>query len=115
MIIPSTTVSALRTNEASPPVDAWGDAVEADTVVASAMPAWVEQATARRMDPASGRMVTIEGWKVLLRPISGLGYTPAETDRLKDERTGEVYQVETVYKTTGFMNKNVRMFCTQVR
>lgn len=115
MIIPSTTLSALRTNEASPPVDTWGDALDSDTVVASAMPAWLEQATARRLDPASGRMVTIEGWTVLLRPISALGYTPAATDRLKDERTGEVYQVETVYKTTGFMNKNVKLFCTQVR
>lgn len=115
MIIPSTTLTALRTDESSPPEDGWGDAIESDTVIISGMPAWLEQATARRMDPASGRMVTIEGWRVLLRPITGLGYTPAETDRLKDERTGEVYQVETVYKTTGFMNKNVKLFCTQVR
>lgn len=110
MIIPSTTVTVLR--DTGPLSDGWDDLPETDTVAAVGLPAWIEHTERRTIDPASGRAVVINGFKVLLRPRV---FAFRESDRIKDERTGQVYQVETVATTSGFMNENIRLFCTQVR
>lgn len=112
MIIPSTTITVLRTNEASPPVDAWEDATESDTVAASGLPASIEEQTKRKSDPGSGSVTMVEGFRVSLRPRA---FDFATADRIRDERTGLVYQVETVGSSTpGLMQSCIRLFCTRV-
>jgi hypothetical protein len=112
MIIPSTTVTVYRTDEASPPVNEYGDAVDSDIAVATKLPAWIEETTRTTRDPGSGQLLVINGFKVLLRPKV---FEFRETDRLVDEHTNLVYQVETVGITSGFASTNIRLFCTLVR
>lgn len=111
MIIPSTTIKVLRGDESSPAVDGYGDPVDVDTVVASGLPAYLEVGTQRQYDPETGMVVSLDGFKVLLRPHV---FDFKQTDRIIDERTGETYQVETAGITQGFMNQNIRLFCTKV-
>jgi hypothetical protein len=111
VIIPSTTVSVLRGNESSPAVDGYGDPVDVDAVAASGLPAYLEVGTQRQYDPETGMTTTLDGFRVLLRPRV-FDFNP--TDRIVDERTQLTYQVETVGTTQGFMNQNIRLFCTRV-
>lgn len=106
MLIPNTTVSVLRGES----VDALGDPVDLDTVVASALPAWIDVKLSRTFDPASGQVTILKGYQVLLR--TGV-FAFSERDRLKDERTGLTYQVETVETTAGLFASNIRLMCSR--
>lgn len=108
MIIPSTTISVLRGEG----FDEYGDSTDLDTVVARGLPAWIEETTRSTMDPGTGQRLVLNGYKVLLRPRV---FAFEETDRIRDERTDLVYQVETVGITSGFASTNIRLFCTIVR
>lgn len=79
--IPSTTV-AILSGETT--VDALGDEVDSDTVLATGLPAeWYER-DQRTWEPVSGRATIVEGYRVRLRP----GTTVTEGQRLRNERTG---------------------------
>jgi hypothetical protein len=108
MIIPSTTVTVLRGDGAA---DEYGDPTDADAAVAAGLPAYLEVGTQRQYNPETGMTATLDGFKVLLRPHV-FDFHP--TDRITDDRTGLTYQVETVGVTAGFMNENIRLFCTRV-
>ena len=113
MIIPTTTVSVLRVDEDNPPTDEWGDPVDVpDTVVASKLPATVQPVNSAYFDPGSGQVLTRQLWSVTLRPGA---FAFQATDRVKDENTGEVYQVEDVTASPArLMQGVIHLRCTQV-
>lgn len=111
MIIPNTTMTLLRTAYPAPEDD-YGYPVDTDTEVWTERPAWLDAITVSTQDPASGAYVRVDRFVVLFRPP---GPDIAESDRLRDDRTGQVYQVETVQVTRGLFNSNVKAVCTQVR
>lgn len=94
--LPTTRVDVLRgssTNE-------YGDEVDADTVVASNVPAAVtEGITVTGLSgqvtyqPNSMRAGVVEEFTIRFRPDAGI----TENDRLLDKRTGAVYQVRAVF------------------
>lgn len=113
MIIPSTTVSVLRTNESSPPVDDYDDAVDSDTVVATGLPASITPKSRRTYDPGSGQHTIINEYVVDLRPHA---FEFTERDRVRDDRTGTVYQVETVETSAAMlMQEVIQLTCSLVR
>lgn len=112
MIIPTTTVSVLRGDETNPAADAWGDPVDVDTPVASALPASITPVSTTYFDPASGRQLQVRNWAVTLR--SG-AFAFRTTDRVRDETTGDVYQVEEVTTSPArLMHQVIHLRCTQV-
>jgi hypothetical protein len=106
MIIPNTTVRVLRGES----VDALGDPIDLDTVVASALPAWIDVKMSRTYDPASGKVTILKGYAILLR--TGV-FAFSERDRVQDEHTGLTYQVETVETTGGLFASSIRLSCTR--
>lgn len=115
MIIPTTTVTVLRTDEDDPPRDAWGDPLDSDTVPAggAALPATREGTRRRTLDPASGQMQVTTEWGFQLDP--GV-FAFVETDRVRDDLTGEVFQVEDVDQSpSGLMQGVINLRCTLVR
>jgi hypothetical protein len=112
MIIPNTTLTVLRTNEASPPLDANGDPVDSDTAVATGLPATVTEKQQRSYNPASGVTAYRDVYLIELRPSA---FTFTERDRVRDERRGTVYQVENVALSPAqLMAGNIRLTCSLV-
>lgn len=112
MIFGTTRVDVLRTDEANPPVDGFGDPVDSDTTVLAGLPADIQRMTIRRQNPTTGRLLTIAGYEVSVRITTGFTFQP--TDRLVDTRTGDVLQVETVDAETGPTGRYTVLGCTQV-
>lgn len=111
MIFGNTRVDVLRTTNPAPE-DGFGDPVETDDVALADLPVDVEETTRRRFDPAEGKMITLAGFAVAIRPSCPFEFTP--TDRLKDRHTGEVLQVETIESARGGWRGNRRvLFCTE--
>lgn len=109
MIFGSTRVSVLRTVD--PPAEGdYGDPVEADDVALSGLPVWVEQGTLTRRDDADGQRLTLSGYWVSVRASTPFEFQP--TDRLRDERTGDVLQVETTRRGVAWGGARQRLFCT---
>jgi hypothetical protein len=108
VIFGSTTVSVLRGDTGTE--DGFGDIQDVDTVAFAHVPAWTEQGQITRRNPANGALITLTGVWVNLRP--SFRGAIVETDRLKNERTDEVLQVETIRTLTGFGGSRRRIFCT---
>jgi hypothetical protein len=113
MIFGNTRVDVLRTDEANPPTDGFGDPVDSDDVALANLSADVQRASIRRRDPTSGKLLTLEGFEVAVRVTPG--FTFAATDRLVDKRTGDVLQVETVDQVRTPAGRKTLLGCTQVR
>lgn len=95
--IPTTRVTVERAELAA---DTWGDVrpstVDLVTGVPAAITEGVSLAGARHQlthQPVNGRGGVIEEYTIRLRP----GTDVTEDDRLRDERTGAVYQVRSVF------------------
>jgi hypothetical protein len=112
MIFGNTRVDVLRTDEANPPRDSFGDPVDSDTPVLSGLPADVQRVTIRRQDPTSGRLLTVTGFEVSVRITPGFTFQP--TDRLVDAQTGDVLQVETIDQVRTPAGRKTLLSCTQV-
>jgi hypothetical protein len=82
----TTTVSVLRGET----TDSFGDPVDADTVVASGVPASLleTRSTARR--PVEGRTDNVRSYNLRVRTNLAL----QRDDRIRDERTGVTYTVD---------------------
>ena len=89
---PTTTVSVLRGAQA----DEFGDQVDANTVVASALLASIHETTQDVFDAASSTARTIR--KLTGRMANGTDVRVS--DRIRDERTGQVYGIANVYTPT---------------
>ena len=108
MIFGSTTISVLRGDTGAE--DGLGDVQDTDDVAIAGLPAWVEQGSLSRRDDASGQRITLSGYWVSLRASTPFQFQA--TDRIRDERTGDVLQVETIRADRGFGGKRQRIFCT---
>lgn len=112
MIIPSTTITVLRTDELDPPLDEFGDPTDSDTVMAVGLPATITAQQERTRDPGSGQVTVIDWFLIELRPRV---FVFTERDRVKDERTGIVYQVENVRTSSAMlMQEAIQLRCTAV-
>jgi hypothetical protein len=112
MIIPNTTLAVLRTNEANPPTDEFGDPIDSDTVVASGLPATVTEKQQRTFNPATGVTAYRDTYLIELRPGA---FVFTERDRVRDERRSTVYQVENVALSPAqLMGGNIRLTCSLV-
>jgi hypothetical protein len=110
MIIPSTTVRVLRSVLS---VDGFGDPVDTDTVLVANLPACITPKTERTFNPASGQVTVINTFLIELRP-KVVVFT--ERDRVVDERTGTVYQVENVATSSAMlMQEVISLTCSVVR
>lgn len=87
--VSTTTVTVLRGSG----TDRFGDSVDVDQVVASGVPASIIEGSANsRSRPADGRTDQVRSYTVRMRtPVELLKY-----DRLRDERTGDVYALDEV-------------------
>lgn len=94
--IPNTTVRIERDNAAAPGsgtvVEGYGPDLSNWTTVASGAPAYVFEDSQNTWDPATGRMTVRSVFVVRLRP----GAPVQDRDRLVDESSGHVYQVDTI-------------------
>jgi len=112
MIVPTTTVSVLRGDEDNPAVDEWGDPIDVDTVVKAGLPAAIQPTSSTRFDPGSGQLITRQQWSISLRPRV---FAFLATDRVRDEATGDVYQVEDVVQSPArLMQQVIHLRCTRV-
>jgi hypothetical protein len=109
VIIPSTTVSVLRGET----LDEFGEPADADTVVKAGMPACITPKTERTFNPASGQVTVLDTFQIELRPRA---FEFTERDRVKDERTGLIYQVESVRTSSAMlMQEAITLRCSMVR
>jgi hypothetical protein len=112
MIIPTTIVSVLRGDEDNPAVDEWGDPIDSDTTVAIRLPAAIRAVNSTTFDPGSGQRISRQSWAISFRPRA---FDFRVTDRVVDEETGQVYQVETVdVSPARLMQGVIHLYCTQV-
>lgn len=111
MIIPNTTITVFRNSGTT--ADDWGDEIDQDTPAAVGLPASIETKQKRTFNPGSGQHTIMDGFQISLRPRA---FAFGERDRVKDERSGLVYQVETVSgDAPGLMPQPIKLFCTKVR
>ncbi len=94
--VPNTTVRVERDNT-SPPgtgveVEGYGPDRSNWTPTATGAPAYLFEDSQRTWDPAAGRMTVREVVVIRLRP----GTDVQDRDRLVDERTGSIYQVDSL-------------------
>lgn len=110
MIIPNTTVSVLRGET----TDLYGDPVDTDTVVTPVpLLATRMQVSTRTMDQSTGQLQVFRGEGFQLDPGA---FAFLEDDRLRDESTGEVFQVVDVdASAAGLMQGVINLRCTLVR
>ena len=95
--IPNTTVRIERDNTTTPAtgnpvVDGYGPDLSNWTPVATGAPAYLFEDEQRTWDPAAERATIREVVVVRLRPDAPV----QDRDRLVDERSGSVYQVDTI-------------------
>lgn len=90
----NTTVTILRGSQ----VDEYGDEVDDDTAVATGVRASLLERTVTDLDRETG------GTRQLRRVTGRVGTQVdiREGDRIKDERTDEIYAVNTLTRPTGF-------------
>lgn len=110
MIFGSTTVDVLRTVTPAPEDD-FGDPVETDDVALAGLPVDIADATQVRRNPADGSLVTIAMFRVTVRASCSFEIKP--TDRLRDTRTGQVLQVETISTTTAWAGRRRQLMCSE--
>ena len=96
VFIPTTTVRVERDNGTPPAtgtyVPGYGDDTENWTPVATGAPAYLYEDEQRTWDPSTSRMTVREVTRFRARPDLVL----KDRDRIVDEVTGSVYQVDTI-------------------
>lgn len=92
--VATTTIAVLDRAETE---DSYGDPVSSSVIVASGIPAHLYQQSQRVFDPSTGRFTTVTGFGIRVR--SG-AFDFTANDRVKDERTGLVYSVDSATTTT---------------
>lgn len=96
VFVPTTTVRVERDNGTAPAtgvqVDGYGPDTSNWTPAATGVPAYLYEDSQQTWDPTAGRMTIREVVVARLRP----GTDVRDRDRLVDERTSAVYQVDTV-------------------
>ncbi len=90
----NTTVSILRGSQ----VDEYGDEVDADTVVQTGIRASLLERTVTDLDRNTGG--TRQQRRVTGRVATNVDVR--EGDRIRDERTGAIYAIDTLTNPTGF-------------
>lgn len=94
--IPNTTIRVERDNASTPAtgthVDGYGPNSSNWTAVASGAPAYVFEDSQSTWDPATERRTIRSVFVVRLRPDAPV----QDRDRLVDERSGDMYQVDTI-------------------
>lgn len=111
VFVPTTTVAVLSRDSTT---DSYGDEVESSAELAgfTALPAYIAGTSERVFDPVSGRVTVIEGVVIRLRPGA---FTFAEHDRVRDNNTGLVYQIDTVSQGSSLVgDPDVRLTAKQV-
>jgi hypothetical protein len=108
MIFGSTRVDVLRSIDTE---NGRGDPVESDDVALAGLPVDIAERTKTRRDPANGHLVTISGVDVAVR--ASCPFVFKATDRLRDQRTGAVLQVETITTARSFAGRRRVLFCTE--
>jgi hypothetical protein len=86
--IATTTVSVLR----GVTTDSFGDPVDADTVVASGVPASLLEVRSNARRPVEGRTDNVRGYNLRIRA----NVTLQRDDRVRDEKTGATYAIDEV-------------------
>jgi len=92
--IPNTYVTILDTPDGTTAEDYLGDELADAVPIAEHLPAFWAQKDQRTWDPTMGRATVIRGYLVKLRP----GTAITESQRVLNERTGEVGQVNMINK-----------------
>lgn len=106
-----------RDTPAKQTVDAWGQQVDdpapsAASADATGLPAYISQNTQRVADPGSGTVTVVSLYKIRLRPRA---FVFTSTDRVKDERTGAVYQVGAISDNVGTVHAaDIVLTCKRV-
>lgn len=95
--VPNTTVrierdTAGEPGPGAPVVEGYGPDRSNWTPVATGAPAYVFEDEQRTWDPAAGRQTIREVMVIRLRPTAPV----QDRDRIVDERTGAIYQVDTI-------------------
>lgn len=97
--------------------DAYGDAIDTATTVATGLPAAVSEeggvgrGQQRRYRPAENRTTLVETFSIRLRPDADI----REGDRLVDQRSGAVFQVQDVFNPRSVVGfADVRVTAVQV-
>lgn len=91
----TTTCTILRTDPNDPnAVDEYGTAIDVDTPVATGVPISIIQQTVRQFLPSENRYTNVTTHTARLRADVSV----EESDRIKDERTDEIYMVEGIFK-----------------
>lgn len=85
-VLPNTTVSILRGET----IDEFGDPIDSDDSVNAGVPISIIEYSRRIFLPAEGRETIVRQMMGRVRP----GFDIREGDRLRDDRTGEVYLIE---------------------
>lgn len=88
----TTTVTVLRGTA----TDRWGDDIDTDTVFATRQPASILERPVTGGKPASGRRDTPRTYALRIRTNIEL----RQDDRIRDERTGRVYTIDTLAPQT---------------
>jgi hypothetical protein len=96
VFIPTTTVTIERDNGTAPAtgtyVEGYGDSIANWTAAATGVPAYLYEDDQRTWDPSSSRQTIRTVTICRLRPTVDL----RNRDRVRDERTGAIYQVDTI-------------------
>lgn len=114
--IPNTTVRVERDNTTepgtgAPVVEGYGPDPSNWTPVATGAPAYVYEDTQTTSDPATDRMTITEVVVVRLRPDAPV----QDRDRLVDERTGQIYQVDQLTQEGSVVGlADIRATCLRV-
>lgn len=114
---PNAVLSVFPNLEAAESTDAWGYPVDdpdpaAPTAAKSGMYAYVTQTTKNVYDPGTGQVTRIAQFTVRCRPGA---WKFQEDDRIRDERTGVMYQVNGVKDNTGVVQRtDIVLTCKRV-
>lgn len=90
VFLPSTTLTVFR----GAAVDDYGDETDTTLAIALAVPAAVTEVRQRSWRPVEQRGGVADRYTIRLRP----GVDVTEEDRLRDDNTGAIYQVQEVNK-----------------
>lgn len=106
-VIPSTTVSILRGEV----IDEFGDPKDSDVSVAAGVPISITENNQRVYIAAEGRLTIIRQQIGRVRP----GFDIREKDRLRDDRTGDIYLVEGISQPlSGVRTLDQRIFLRRI-
>jgi hypothetical protein len=114
---PNAVLSVFRDQGATESTDDWGYPVDdpnpAEAVAdAAGLYAYVTQTTKSVFDPGTGQVTRIAQFTIRCRPGA---FAFSESDRIRDERTGVMYQVNGVKDNAGVVQRtDIVLTCKRV-